>query len=238
MFTGHIDGVGPYEIARLDLGTLTIPEGTPMGGRVLAVHGFLVFHPEGRLLFDTGLGADCPEFDRLLSPVRRPLEDALASHDVKPADIAVVVNCHLHYDHCGGNPLLPGVRVYVQKREYEASQDAAFYVRDRIDFPGADLRFLDGEAEILPGVRVISTPGHTAGHQSLVIHDAEGSVVLAGQTAYTVEEFVGPEKEPARGARTAWDRNEFLKSIEYIHGLRPRRVYFSHDADAWEPTRS
>lgn len=237
MFTGHIQDTGTYRIARLELGELTVPAGTPMGGTVLPVNGFLIFHPHGTVLFDTGLGAEYPEYDRVLAPVRRSMQEALATYDAIATDVTAVVNCHLHYDHCGGNPSFPGIPTFVQARDHEAGVDLGYYVNERVNFPGVELRILDGEAEVLPGLRLIPTPGHTPGHQSMLIDDSDGLVILAGQAAYTVAEFVDPEREPARGARTAWDTRAFLDSIDRVNSLNPRRVYFAHDTSYWEPGR-
>jgi glyoxylase-like metal-dependent hydrolase (beta-lactamase superfamily II) len=235
MFSGRLRTGGKYQIARLDLGELTVPHGTPMGGRALPVHGFLLTHPRGPVLFDTGLG-EPHALDAGLAPVtRRSLHDALAAISVNIADIDAVVNCHLHYDHCGGNPALPRIPTYVHRRDYERRAELAYCIPERIDFAGAELRVVDGEEEVLPGLRIVPTPGHTPGHQSLVIDDSEGPVILGGQAAYTVAEFIDPEAEPARGARTAWDRAEFLDSIARLHALQPRRVYFAHDLLHWEP---
>ena len=235
IFSGHIAGVGRFEVRRLGLGSLTVPAGTPMGGTTLPVQAFLVIHPDGMLLFDTGLGDEYPAFDRLLAPIaRRSLEDALRDANLRPPDLAAVVNCHLHYDHAGGNPLFPGVPIFVQAREYEAAGELAYLIRERIDFPGADLRLVHGKEEVMSGMRVIPTPGHTPGHQSLVIEDTAGPVILAGQAAYTVAEFVDPEREPVRGYKTAWDQAEFLRSVSSLRSLNPQRVYFSHDERFWD----
>lgn len=203
-----------------------------MGGRVLPVQAFVINHPQGVLLFDTGLGAEYPAFDRLLVPKRRPLGEALAG--IRLTDVHAVVNCHLHYDHAGGNPLFPRTPIYVQAREYEAAVDLAYVIPERVDFPGAELRLIDGEVELLPGLRVVPTAGHTPGHQSLVIEEREGPIILAGQAAYTVDEFIDPELEPARGLKTAYDQDEFLKSLTRLRALGPKRIYFSHDERVWE----
>jgi len=235
VFAGHIDGVGAFDIRPLDLGSLTVPPGTPMGGQVLPVQAFLITHPQGVLLFDTGLGDEYPAFDRLLAPVRRSVEEVFVALNVRLTDVQAVINCHLHYDHAGGNPLFPGIPIFVQSREHEAAGELAYVIPERVDFPGVDLRLLQGEAQILPGVRVVPTPGHTPGHQSLVIEDRGGSVILAGQAAYTVAEFVDPEREPARGFNTAYDQQEFLKSLSHLRALKSQRIYFSHDERVWEP---
>ena len=93
MFSGRIDGVGSFTITSLDLGRLTVPPGTPMGGTVLPVQGFLVNHPHGLLLFDTGLGVEHAEYDRLLNPVRRPLAEALAAVNVRLTEVQAVTDC-------------------------------------------------------------------------------------------------------------------------------------------------
>jgi N-acyl homoserine lactone hydrolase len=144
------------------------------------------------------------------------------------------VNCHLHYDHAGGNPQFSGVPIFVQAREYEAAGELSYLIPERVDFPGAELRQVQGEEEIMSGVRVVPTPGHTPGHQSLVIDDTEGPVILAGQVSYTAAEFVDPNAEPGRGYKTAWDQDAFMESLAYLRGLEPRRVFFSHDERFWE----
>jgi len=230
---GEIAGVGPYRIAPVDLGTLTIPVGARMGGRILAVRGYVVSHPGGTLQFDTGLGAEHPGFDAVLTAMRNPIGEAMEAAGLSVLDITCVANCHLHYDHCGGNPSFPAVPTFVQRRDYEARETINWYVEDRVDFPGGDLRLIDGEHEVLPGLRLVPTPGHTPGHQSLIIDDEAGAVVLAGQAAYTAAEFADPREEPARGWKTAWNGDAFLESIAYLKSLKPQCVYFAHDEAVW-----
>jgi N-acyl homoserine lactone hydrolase len=239
VYSGQIDAVGTFTITPLDLGHLTVPTGTPMGGVVLPVRGYLIHHPQGLLLFDTGFGAEYPAYDRLLWPVvRRPLEEALAAAHVGLRDVQAVINCHLHYDHAGGNPLFPQTPIYIQAREYEAGRELAYVIPERVDFLGADLQLLQGETRIAPGIRAVPTAGHTPGHQSLVIEAQGGPVVLAGQAAYTVAEFLDPEQDPARGLKTAYNGDAFLKSLERLRALAPQRIYFSHDEAVWESSHS
>lgn len=230
---GRIPNAGAYRISPLDLGTLTIPAGTPMGGRVLPIRAYVVQHAHGTLLFDTGLGAEYAEFDARLAPTRRVLAEELSALGVGPGDITCVVNCHLHYDHCGGNPLFPGVPIYAQRRDYDARDEIGWYVQGRVDFADVDLRLLDGDHTPLPGLRLVPTPGHTPGHQSLVVEDEDGAVILAGQVTYTAAEFADPKAEPARGWKTAWNGDAFLESIAYLRSLNPIRVYFAHDSEYW-----
>src|SRR5215471_20227698 len=82
-------------------------------GRAL---GYAVRHPEGMILFDTSMGA-YPEVDAHYRPRRVGLRQALAAIGTQISDIRLAANCHLHFDHCGGNPLLGQIPVFVQDIE-------------------------------------------------------------------------------------------------------------------------
>src|SRR6185437_16170777 len=117
-------------------------------------------HPAGLVLVDTGMIDTTPEIE----------EDGEEWHPYPlPAElvsrVAVVVNTHLHFDHCGGNRLFPGLPIHVQRRELADARTEDYTVREWVDFPGATYVEHDGEAEILPGVRLLPAPGHTPGHQ-------------------------------------------------------------------------
>lgn len=103
-------------------------------------------------------------------------------------------------------------------------------------FPGARYEELSGEAEIRPGVWIVPTPGHTAGHQSLVVGQPDGTVVLAGQTHASASDFaaarlavtaVGQGAVPPLPPPDSWP----ARLLEFD----PRRVLFAHDASVWEP---
>jgi len=233
VFTGIIEGVGAVEVKCLDLADFTQPEGTPVAGQSCPVLAYLVLHPSGCLLFDTGFAED-PAIDNIYHPVRRPLVDALAAFGVHPTDLTAIANCHLHFDHCGGNPLFPGVPIFMQRREYEAACEPGYTLPGLADFEGATLRLLDGEAEVLPGVTLLPTPGHTPGHQSLVVEAKSGPVVLAGQAAYNVDEYAGPRSGHVWGLKAAPDQRQYRQSLERVRNLNPQRVYLSHDDRVWQ----
>lgn len=107
-------------IRRLDLGYIVRPAAEAGGPepRVEPVLAYLVRRPEGLLLFDTGIGGGEPETEAHYRPVRRPLPEALAAAGVAVDDIDLVVNCHLHFDHCGGNPLFAGTPSWSRRRSW------------------------------------------------------------------------------------------------------------------------
>jgi glyoxylase-like metal-dependent hydrolase (beta-lactamase superfamily II) len=87
---------------------------------------------------------------------------------------------------------------------------------------------------VLPGLAIVPTPVHTPGHQSVILETREGRVIIAGQAAYTVDEYANPERGHVRGLDEARDRESYLESLRRLRELGPRRVHFSHDPTAWE----
>ncbi len=195
---------------------------------------YLVLHPAGCLLFDTGFAED-PAIDEIYHPVRRSLDDALHAAGVKRDEVTAVANCHLHFDHCGGNPLLPGVPIFVQRREFEAAREPGYTLPGLAEFDGADIRVLDGDAEILPGLTLLATPGHTNGHQSLMVDTRSGPVILAGQAAYTVDEYADPQNGHIWGLKAAADQHQYRRSLQRLRELQPQRLYLAHDTRVWQP---
>jgi glyoxylase-like metal-dependent hydrolase (beta-lactamase superfamily II) len=219
----------------LPLATVVYPCSHPLVGQLGVVNAFLVRHPAGPLLVDTGIGGGNAEIDRLYQPVRRPLADALAEHGVALSDIHLLINTHLHFDHCGGNALLPEVRVLVQAAEYAASLRPGFTIPEWVHFRGARYRQVDGETEIAPGVRLLPTPGHTPGHQSVLIEGGDGLIIIAGQALQSRAEY---DSLQTRGVlppgSAAPDLPAYEASARMLVDCSPRRVYFSHDPAVWD----
>jgi glyoxylase-like metal-dependent hydrolase (beta-lactamase superfamily II) len=225
-------------IRRLDLGYFVRPAAETGGTRprVEPVLAYLVRHADGLLLFDTGIGAADPGTEAHYRPRRRELASALADAGVSVADVALVANCHLHFDHCGGNPLFARTPVLVQQAELAAAGQEDYTFSELVDFPGATYEEVSGEVEVWPGVRIVPTPGHTDGHQSLVVRQRDGTVVLAGQahdfaTHFTADHLarraeLDGVRPPLPGYRPWMDR---------LAEFDPRRVLFAHDCAVWEP---
>jgi N-acyl homoserine lactone hydrolase len=223
-------------IQRLDLGYFVRP--APEAGptpRVEAALAYLVRRDEGLILFDTGIGAVDPETEAYYRPRRRSLPDALAAVGVRPADVSLVVNCHLHFDHSGGNPLFPGVPIVTQAVELSLARGEGHTFPELIDFPGATYQEVDGETEIWPGVQVIPTPGHTAGHQSLVVDEPDGVVLLAGQAYHFATDFAMDElAHRAALDGLAEPLPTYQPWLPRLLALNPRRTLFAHDPSTWE----
>ena len=141
-------------------------------GEQMPVFVWTIDHPAGRVLVDTGMIDTRPELDDM-SPT--PHTENI------PLDVACVINTHLHYDHCGGNRLFAGVPIHVQARELADARSLDNYtIREWIDFDGVKYVEHEGEAELLPGIRLLPTPGHTDGHQSVLVDTPDGLVVIGG----------------------------------------------------------
>jgi N-acyl homoserine lactone hydrolase len=217
-------------VARLRLGSILRPgTETPHGAvRAEAIYAYLVRHEDGLILFDTGIGTH-PDVDAHYRPTRYALSEALSRVGVALADISMVVNCHLHFDHCGGNPLFAGMPIVVQRRELTTARTTEYTLPSLVDFFGARYEELDGEAEIRSGVWVLPTPGHVEGHQSLAVRRPDGTVILAGQAHDFASDF-----SHAVMARSA--RLDYLPWLDRVLEFDPRRVVFAHDAAVWEPS--
>lgn len=222
------------DIKPLHLADITLPRRTPQEGQLCPVYCFVITHPEGIVVIDTGVGGDHPGIEALYRPVRWPLTDGLAELGIAPPDLALVINTHLHFDHCGDNRLFPGRPIFVQAAEYEAAHAPNYTIPNWVDLPGANYELLDGERSVLPGLTIVPTPGHTSGHQSVLLETGEGRVIIARQAAYTAAEYANPEEAHARGLESAWDREKYLESLTRLREMGPRRVHFSHDPTVWE----
>jgi N-acyl homoserine lactone hydrolase len=146
-------------VRRVDFGYFLRPgEETATGvARVEPVLGYLVEHPNGTLLVDTGMGTH-PEVDAHYRPRRIPLSRALADAGSANDAVDVIVNCHLHFDHCGGNPELAGRTIFVQDVELSATRAEGYTLTDLIDAPGLAYEQINGDAEVWPGVMIVPTP--------------------------------------------------------------------------------
>lgn len=109
--------------------------------------GYVAVDPDGLLLVDTEVGSH-PEVDSHCRPRRISLERALARSGASPSDVRCVVNCHLHFDHYGGNPELTRRPIFTQRRELEEAGTPDCTLPELVDAPGLTYEVLEGEAKI------------------------------------------------------------------------------------------
>jgi glyoxylase-like metal-dependent hydrolase (beta-lactamase superfamily II) len=170
----------------------------------LGMRCLLIEHDDGPILIDSGAGNkesekfhDIYGIENAGRTGRTMLEDALAEAGFSPEDVRLVISSHLHFDHAGGNtyrdaadvvrPSFPRARYVIQRGEYEYATHtnertaASYFPHNFVPVREAGLiDFVDGEKEIVPGVRVIPTPGHVPFHQGVLIEsDGERAFYLA-----------------------------------------------------------
>jgi glyoxylase-like metal-dependent hydrolase (beta-lactamase superfamily II) len=220
-------------------------------GRIdLPIPSFLIEHPKGRALYDTGMH---PELrtnakGRLSERVNRmfdfsgfgpgdDIKSNLEAIDRDPAKVDAIIVSHLHFDHVGGNELVPNATVIVQRPEWEAgmSPDSesrfGFYKADYDK--GHKVKQVDGEHDVFGDGSVVCLPtyGHTPGHQSLKVRTDKGDVVLTGDACY----FCRTLKERRLPTRV-FDRDLMLASLDRLEGLERAgaRLVFGHDPTFWK----
>jgi len=213
---------------------------------------YVVEHPQGTVLFDSGghpdlvdrpaerLGAEAAAAFDITMVAGDDAVAQLARAGLAPADVAHVVQSHLHYDHAGGLELFPHATAHVQQAELDvlahppAGQEL-FYCPADYEHRAA-WHVVDGWHDLFGDGRVVMvpTPGHTAGHQSLLVQlDSGATVILAADAAYRPEEF-----EERRTSSVFSDEAAMLASHDLLHALRAEhdaRVIFTHDL-SWART--
>jgi N-acyl homoserine lactone hydrolase len=219
-------------ISRLDVSEFVFPDDEPWPGETGVVVAYVVRHPDAIVLFDTGIGFGSAIMDERYHARPRRIEDVLAQQSLAIGDIDVVINCHLHADHAGQNAAFPGVPIYVQPAEFRASQAPHYTIPEWVHRPDLEYRQVAGDHEVLPGLRVISTPGHSPGHQSLLVEADEGPTILVGQAVYSAGEWTATA-DAREGRSTARDRPDYLASIHKLRQLEPVRLWFGHDRTSW-----
>ncbi len=219
------------EVHPLHLTDVTPAPELPWARPTFPVFGYLIMHPSGPIVVDTGVGRGNTLIDKLYAPVHYDLDTALGNYQIKVEDVHTVITSHLHFDHCGRNSRFAGSRLLVQRAEIEAAKAPRYTVAEWA-FPAiVELTAIDGDLQVAEGVRIIATPGHTPGHQSVVIEDEHGTrTIVCCQASWNTESF-----EAGTLGDDGWDQDEGVNSLKKLHALKPHRVLLSHDLNDWEP---
>ena len=220
-------------IVRLDLAVVRLPgfhPAAPSGARV-PVYGFCILHPDGPILVDTGVGFGNQFIDDLYEPERAVLAELLDRVGIQVGQVAAVVNSHLHFDHCGQNPAFHGrtTPFWVQAAEYETlRQDPHYTDANWALAPEPQRRTVRGDERIAEGVSLIATPGHTAGHQSVLVEAANRRVVIGAQIVWHSDELTAEVASAANVDPNVELQAAAVDSIRRIKALNPETVHFSH----------
>jgi len=211
------------------------------------VPSYLVVHPQGRVLFDTGmhvatqtdpagrLGRLAKVFEVIFAPGEE-ISRRLAALEVDAARVDFLVNSHLHFDHAGGNEQIPNARWVIQRREWEAARDpelaaANGYAAQDWDH-GHDRLLVEGEHDLFGDGSVVCLPtfGHTPGHQSLRVILESGPVILTGDACYLRETL-----ETLALPAVLHDREAMLASLLRLRSWRDAgaRLFYGHDPEQW-----
>jgi N-acyl homoserine lactone hydrolase len=222
-------------VNRLLVGGFLAPESVAPGERVV-VNAWVVRHPDATVLVDTGLAEHLPAEDvATMRFTRTPITDALASVGLRPGEIDLVINCHLHADHAGGNVHFRGTGILVQPAELEAARDPDYTVAADVDVAEGHWDVREGEHQPLPGIRVIPTPGHSPGHQSVAVDTDAGRLLLAGQTFRDASGFARAVTAHRLATDGYEDPPSYPEWLPRLLDLDPYRVVFGHDLAIWQP---
>ena len=226
--------------------SLFFPDEAPGVETTVPVPSFLVVHPKGKLLFDTGvdclaatdpqasLGTRLAGLFRMAGGADELLPNQLATMGLVPDDITHVVNSHLHFDHCGCNALFPRAKFLLQRAELDAARAPRSHAHDRSWNLPLDYRAVDGEHDVFGDASVVllPTPGHTPGHQSMRVKlSSDRSFVMTADACYT-QAHLDREILPT----AVWDARQMAASMDALRKLGERsdtELIFGHDAQQW-----
>lgn len=212
------------------------------------IPAYLIEHPKGRVLFDTGLHPQSmhdahgrigklADFFHVHFRPGEDIRSRLEQLDIDAERIDYVINSHLHFDHAGGNELVPNARIIIQRREWEAGRlpetiQSNGYNPDDYGH-GHLVRQVEGEFDLFGDGSVVSFPtfGHTPGHQSLKLKLSRGEVVLAADACYFRESL-----ENLHLPGLVDDRVQMVNSLLLLRKLQRNgaRIFYGHDPEFWK----
>lgn len=231
-------------LGEIDAAAEVMLPGFDDGGRIrFPVHSYLVKRHDGHhVLIDTGMNdghVENPDMtwrDSPLSDLIRPVVTKrdtilarLAEVNVTPDQIAVVINTHLHFDHAGNNALFTKARFAVQREHYAfARANPDLFPSQYWDVSEDRFDLIDGEAEVVAGVRVIPSPGHARGHQSVLVEMDADRLLLCGDAVQCHQNFDHDNWAAQTDPEIARETGDLLRTRAAAAGAR---LVYAHDSD-------
>jgi N-acyl homoserine lactone hydrolase len=230
----------PQRLYLMELETTTMPVGGSLYGMVVC---YLIQTSDGRnILIDSGVPADyqpppgMPQHTHATTVITQ-----LAALSLHPEDIDLLICTHFDTDHAGWHDAFAHAELVVQRTHYELARSgtARFApTRAHWDHPALHYRLIDGDTELLPGLSLLETSGHTSGHQSVLVRLPQTGPVLLAIDAVVLERLFTPE-------RHAWPLDEdeaqlrasTRKLLDLVEREHVELVIFGHDAQHWQKLR-
>jgi glyoxylase-like metal-dependent hydrolase (beta-lactamase superfamily II) len=211
-------------------------------GPATPFNGYAIVHPQGVVLVDTAFGQFFGEGrsgrfgpDDSYGWVARSTLASLDDHGLEAGDVKFVINTHLG-DHSGENYLFPEATFFLRRPETEwiRARDDEHAARGRSfwDFDGARIEYLDeDDVEVLPGITSVFTPGHTPGHQSVLVEGGGTKELLVGDAIYLADIY--DDLSTMTEEHVAWRQQgageHWFESAGKLRGLDADAVHFAHD---------
>lgn len=213
-----------------DKGFVTL--GRDMGKIIrIPVYCFLVEHSKGNVLIDSGFSSDFEKTWGKRLRFYKPILEKNMIEYVKKKNIKIdfIINTHLHIDHCENNHYFKNAQIIVQKKEFEAACNPKPYqllaYPDKID-KNLNYRFIDGNLDLFNdgAIKIIQTPGHTEGHQSVLLNVDGKKIFIAGDACYASENL---KYNCLPGI--LWNPDKIMECYDMIRNLKNTRIIFGHE---------
>lgn len=204
----------------------------------LPIWVYLIETTDGPVLIDTGMPSSCVSEPLGLFGGESTIVPQMTAEDTilnilerngyQKEDLAYIISSHLHFDHAGGNEYFPHTEIVLQSEEYKAAMASADYL-DVCKRPQLNYKQITGDVEYSPGIHLISTPGHSPGHQSVLVNTPKtGNILLTIDAAYTRDNY---EKSVPFAVQSQKDADASIQKLKSIAEDEEAHVFFGHDTE-------
>lgn len=233
-----LTGSSPQRLYLMQLSAMTLP--LPTGQTLdMSAGCYLVQTGDGKnILIDSGVPADyTPPPGTPEAQQEKNVLAHLADLGLRPNDINLLICTHFDVDHAGYHDAFPQAELIVQREHYtlaRSGHERFAAARPHWDHPDLHYRLIDGDTELLPGLTLIETSGHTPGHQSVLVNLPQTGKVLLAIDAVIMQRLFTPERQ--KGPMD--DNEEQLRSstqklLDLVEREHVALVVFGHDGQQW-----
>jgi len=210
-----------------DKGFVTL--GRDMGKIIkIPVYCFLVKHDKGNVLIDTGFSTNFERtWNKRLKYYKPILEEDIVAY-LKAIQIDFIINTHLHIDHCENNPFFKNAEIIVQKQELEFARDPKPYQKlaypDKIE--DLNYKIINNNLDLFKDktIKIIKTPGHTPGHQSILLNINKKDIFIAGDACYSSENL-----KYSCLPGILWNPDKIMECYDMIRTLKQTKIIYGHE---------